>query len=325
MTTGADEASLARRASDVVTPLVLVVDDSSTIRRILTRDLTAAGYRVGEASDGREGLAQVRATRPDLVLLDVDMPVMTGPEALRELRADPVVGDTPVLFLTARTSAADVAHGLELGAQDYLRKPCEPAELVARVRIALAVRTQARSLEAQAARLDEISRSDRLTGLGNRVELDLVVERWRMANPEQQVAVCLADVDHFKRVNDSFGHQIGDAVLVIVAERLRHLSAADPRRCLVRWGGEEFLLLHPGGDVDGAHDLAEDVCRVIREHPFTVGMPEPLAITVSVGACAGSIGDLEALIRQSDRFLYDAKEAGRDRVRSGPHRGSVAV
>jgi diguanylate cyclase (GGDEF)-like protein len=193
------------------------------------------------------------------------------------------------------------------------------------VRIALAVRTQARSLEAQAARLDEISRSDRLTGLGNRVELDLVVERWRMANPEQQVAVCLADVDHFKRVNDSFGHQIGDAVLVIVAERLRHLSAADPRRCLVRWGGEEFLLLHPGGDVDGAHDLAEDVCRVIREHPFTVGMPEPLAITVSVGACAGSIGDLEALIRQSDRFLYDAKEAGRDRVRSGPHRGSVAV
>src|SRR5689334_16982564 len=121
-----------RRADDQPNAAtVLVVDDSVAIRRILSRSLIAEGYIVREAADGQAALDSCQSDRPDLVLLDIDMPVMDGHATLRELRADPHLADLPVLFLTARTGGSDVATGLGLGAQDYLRKPCEPAELAA--------------------------------------------------------------------------------------------------------------------------------------------------------------------------------------------------
>src|SRR5882672_4797305 len=165
-----------RREDDPAMTTILVVDDSAAIRRIISRTLVETGYRVVEAVDGRAALDACRAERPDLMLLDIDMPVMDGPTTLREIRAEPELQSLPVLFLTARTGADDVAAGLDLGAQDYLRKPCEPAELTARVARALRTKAQEDTLLRQARELNELSTTDALTGLGNRRRMEATID-----------------------------------------------------------------------------------------------------------------------------------------------------
>lgn len=161
-----------RRDDRPSVPTILVVDDSTAIRRIISRTLAETGYRVVEAQDGRAALDTCRAERPDLVLLDVDMPVMDGHTTLREMRADPELQAVPVLFLTAHTDGANAAVGLELGAQDYLRKPCEPAELTARVGRALKAKAQEDALARHARDMNKLSTTDPLTGLGNRRRME---------------------------------------------------------------------------------------------------------------------------------------------------------
>ncbi len=296
---------------------VLVVDDSSTTRRILRRGLEGAGYAVLEAADGEEGLALCRAARPDLVLLDVDMPVLDGPATLRAMRADPALRSLPVLFLTARTAGGEVAHGLDLGADDYLKKPCDPAELVARVGTALRRRDREVQLRQRAEDLDMLSTTDQLTGLGNRRHLDAQLTRLSAAGgPSTRIGVVLLDIDHFKQVNDTHGHAVGDVVLAVLANRLR--GALDEHDdTLVRWGGEEFLALSPGGDPAAVEALAERLRLAVRAGPVVLGEAVQLEVTVSAGAAAGRLDGFDALARAADAALYQAKAAGRDRVQLG--------
>ena len=141
---------------------------------------------------------------PDLVLLDVDMPVMDGPTALAAMKADVGLADIPVLFLTARTGGADVAAGLQLGANDYLRKPSDPAELAARVGVALRQSAQEKALRGMAREADRLSTIDALTGLGNRRQLELAIDELRgTIGGAAPIGVIIADIDHFKQVNDT--------------------------------------------------------------------------------------------------------------------------
>jgi two-component system, cell cycle response regulator len=294
-------------------PTILVVDDSTAIRRILGRALSAAGYRVVEAADGSAALDACRAEQPDLVLLDIDMPVMDGHATLREMRADPHLRAIPVLFLTARTAGADVAAGLELGAQDYLRKPCEPAELTARVGMALRAKAVEHALERQARELSELSITDALTGLGNRRYIaatigELVVTR----GPDAAVGVIMIDVDHFKSVNDQYGHPVGDVVLRIVAQRLR--ATVDARLMLARWGGEEFLLVGIGFDSAEVSVQAEHAREVVGANPFATGIDQTVAVTISAGCAVGTLAGFTAAIEAADGALYEAKRSGRNRV-----------
>jgi two-component system cell cycle response regulator len=303
-----------RRGGDrVATPRILVVDDSMAMRRILTRALEAAGYRVSEAGDGQAALVACRDETPDLVLLDIDMPVMDGPTALREMKADDALRDIPVLFLTARTSASDLAAGLELGAQDYLRKPCEPAELTARVAVALRQRVQRDTLREMALEADRLSGVDSLTGVANRRAFDLRVEEMaaRM-DSGAVVGLIVIDLDHFKQVNDTEGHPVGDAVLRIAAARLA--NAVGHEQLVVRWGGEEFLVLAPGLSNTAVVELAERLRRVISDSPFVIDEHRHLVITASVGCVSGRVDALDGGIAAADEALYEAKRAGRNRV-----------
>jgi len=292
---------------------ILVVDDSSTIRRILRRDLEAAGYRVNEAPDGEVGLAACRALRPDLVLLDVDMPVLDGMATLERMQADPDLRYLPVLFLTARTSATEAARGLDLGAHDYLKKPCDQAELLARVSTALRQQAREQGLASRAQELAELSTTDALTGISNRRGLQ---QRLATLSRQRALGVLIADLDHFKHVNDTEGHVVGDAVLAVVAARLR--VACGLAGTVGRWGGEEFVVLVPEADASAVLEVGERLRAAVGGTPLAVGGIAPLQVTVSIGSAFGLAGDFEKLIKAADAALYDAKASGRDRVVLSP-------
>lgn len=292
---------------------VLVVDDSRAIRQSLGRALAEAGYQVLQAGNGQEGLEVAREQHPQLMLLDVDMPVLDGMSTLRRMRDDPELREIPVLFLTARTSAEEVAQGLGLGAQDYLRKPCEAAELLARVATALRISRQRSELLRQTQRLDDLSTTDPLTGLGNRRRFDMAVaDLHASARPDQLLAVAMVDIDRFKSINDRHGHLIGDTVLTLVARRLR--AAARDEDTLVRWGGEEFVVVRGGPDYASLGASLERMRASIADAPLAVGVDQWLSVTVSGGWATGRAADLESLVQQADDALYEAKEQGRNRV-----------
>jgi diguanylate cyclase (GGDEF)-like protein len=292
---------------------ILVVDDSTAIRRILRRALEGAGYGVKEAADGEAALAACHVETPDLVLLDVDMPVMDGPTALAAMRLKPALVDVPVLFLTARTSGADVAAGLRLGAQDYLRKPCDPDELTARVANALYQKVERDAFERKAVEADRLSSVDVLTGLPNRRALQSrIAEMLAAGGPETPVALLMIDVDRFKLVNDIEGHPVGDLVLRILAARLRSVAQD---ALLTRWGGEEFVVLIPRVvDAAGLTAIGEYFRAAVGVTPFAIDKGRLLDITVSIGAASGHLAAFDALMESADAALYTAKRSGRNRV-----------
>lgn len=297
---GADRVRVAR---------VLVVDDSSTIRRILRRDLEAAGYRVSEAPDGEVALAMCRAVLPDLVLLDVDMPVLDGMATLERMQAAPDLRRLPVLFLTARTSGGEVARGLSLGAHDYLKKPCDQAELLARVAAALRQSAREQSLASRAQELAELSTTDPLTGLPNRRGLEQLLGG---ISHGRALGVLLADIDHFKTVNDNEGHIVGDAVLAVVAARLR--SACGPTGTVGRWGGEEFVAVAVDMDPTALAQLGEQLRAGVGNAPLAVGGVHPIPVTISIGTALGLAAEFRVLLDSADNALYNAKAGGRNCV-----------
>jgi len=292
---------------------VLVVDDSRAIRAILRRTLEQAGYDVREAENGRVGIEVARDIEPDLVLLDVDMPVLDGHAALAEMSADPVLRQVPVLMLTARTGAEDVAAGLRHGARDYLRKPCEPVELTARIAGALRQAKQESALLEQQRILDQLSRHDPLTGLGNR----RLFEDARQCTLEEEgkgvpVGIAIVDLDLFKNVNDTYGHATGDAVLRVAAARL--MGAIPGNALAIRWGGEEFAVVRTGEGAASIVESAKAVHAAISHSPFAVGTENTVPVSASIGVASGLLVDFDGVMKRADAALYLAKGAGRNRV-----------
>jgi two-component system cell cycle response regulator len=231
---------------------------------------------------------------------------LDGHATLIEMRADRDLQSLPVLFLTARTGGADLAAGLELGAQDYLRKPCDAAELTARVAMALRAKAQADAIARH-------STTDVLTGLGNRRQMDeTVAELTAMHDPGAAVTVIMLDVDHFKAVNDTYGHAVGDVVLKIVAGRLR--GALDKGVSVARWGGEEFVVVAVGLGGAQAHALADHVRQAVSHTPFSTGVDQTIIVTVSAGCAIAPLSAFSAALEAADGALYEAKRAGRNCV-----------
>lgn len=291
---------------------VLVADDSLLIRSVLRKQLEEYGHFVIEAIDGEDALRACRESQPDVILLDIEMPKLDGHGVLLELRNSPLTADIPVVFLTSRASTEDVVNGLRLGAHDYLGKPFEPAELLARVSAAFRVKRLQDELRTRNMELEALTRVDELTRLPNRRHLQEHLRAAASASRrhDRTMVVLMADVDHFKGVNDLFGHDVGDEVLREVASRLESACRADD--VVGRWGGEEFLIVAPSTDSAGAAALGERFRAAAAATPIQVRGDE-ISITVSIGAAAGT-GDVEEMIRSADSALYVAKASGRNCV-----------
>ncbi len=300
----------------MTTATVLIADDSLVVRAVVRGGLEDEGYRVVEAVDGLAAIEHCRQDAPDIILLDIEMPELDGYEVLAALKSDAELKDIPVVFLTSRSGLDDVVAGLRGGAHDYLKKPFENIELIARVGSAVHVKKLQDQLRQRNADLDRMSRTDALTGLYNRRHLDeeLIRQQMNADRHHDPLTVLLLDIDHFKLVNDSYGHPAGDLVLSAFADCLRsELRAAD---IAGRWGGEEFLIIMPRTDLEGALEVAERLRRATAAHTVAVG-GDSIRITVS-GGCALSAGtDTDALLQLADKCLYQAKASGRDRIVTG--------
>jgi two-component system cell cycle response regulator len=333
--------------SDQTEGYIVVVDDSLTVRMMLKSHLEGAGYRVDVFPDGESACEALRAAHPlpDLVLLDVIMPGMDGMAVLSFIKETLRPGFVPVIFLTAQGEVRDRVHGLNLGADDYIAKPFEADELLARVRAHIRIKrlqdalaeqnaelvktnqekaTLLSQLEAKNVQLAEMANTDPLTGVANRghIEECLANEVARAMRFKTTLSVGMVDIDHFKRTNDSFGHPFGDRVIRevarVLAETVRQVDKVG------RYGGEEFLVVMPGTGLDGAGVLAERIRAAVAALTHA---PENHTATLSVGVAQWEpdAGNWEGLVSRADQALYQAKEEGRNRVcRWGGGRGVPA-
>jgi len=297
----------------MTTATVLIADDSLVIRAVVRSELEEEGYRVVEAVDGLDAVRQCRDDPPDVVLLDIEMPGLDGYQVLSELKADPKLRDVPVVFLTSRGEMDDVVAGLRGGAHDYLKKPFETPELLARVAAATHVKHLQDQLRQRNEELDRLSRTDVLTGMYNRRHLEQELARLHNDSVRHRAPLCvvLLDLDRFKHVNDTYGHGAGDDVLQEFASRVAaELRAGDIGG---RWGGEEFLVIMPRTGLADGLALAERIRSVAAAEPVE-SAGDSIKMTVS-GGCALGPGDSPArLVQAADDCLYRAKEEGRDRV-----------
>lgn len=330
---------------------ILVVDDEQVNRQVLINHLSLQHYKVVSATNASEAISAVRNQNIDLVLLDVMMPGMSGYDVCKKLRLEYSSHELPIIFLTAKTQVNDLVTGFSLGANDFLTKPVSRDELLARVNTHLELLEITRDLENKVAdrtaeleqkhqqleaayeQLEAISLSDPLTGLSNRrylqklIPMDVAkVQREyenKMRNvvpgkPSLDMAFFLLDVDFFKQVNDRYGHTAGDQLLIQMSALLTKVCRESD--CVVRWGGEEFLLVSRFSNRDEAPQMAERIRHLIEQHNFELSEGLVLQKTCSIGyACYPFLREQpmalswEQVIDTADRALYAAKKSGRNR------------
>jgi two-component system, cell cycle response regulator len=302
---------------------ILIVDDHEDNVEVIRARLEASGYQIESAADGIEALDRVRQSPPDLILLDVMMPHIDGIEVARRIKADESLPFLPIIMQTALDTVQHKVEGLGAGADDYVTKPINFAELEARVKSMLRIKLLqdelARTNEHLAranAELQRVAVTDALTGLHNRRNVetllhDMFEHSIRLNEP---LACAMFDIDHFKSVNDTHGHQAGDVVLQQLAEILE--STAREIDKVGRYGGEEFIALLPGAGLDDAVTFAERTRQQVESHTFTFEGGS-LRRTISGGVAAfphPRVAHCEALVKAADDALYVAKELGRNRV-----------
>lgn len=310
---------------------ILVVDDDPSAVRLVREALTRAGYSFFEARDGHGALAAIREHRPDLVIMDVEMPGLSGVEVCRIVKAnqgEATFGFLPIILMTVRAGAAKV-EGLELGADDFLAKPFDRLELSARVKSMLRLKGLQDALVEKNRELDQkreelllLSRTDPLTDLYNRryFQERLEAELARSHRYQVPLSCLMLDVDHFKQLNDTHGHAFGDEVLRRIAHSLR-ASLRQVDLC-ARYGGEELVALLPETSPPDARFAAERVRASISALELRAGPDLMVPVTASLGVATypgPNIDSADALVRAADNCLYEAKARGRNRVEQ--HRG----
>ncbi len=286
---------------------VLIVDDSPDALSLARVRLGKEGLDLVYADGGRAGLQTARTERPDLILLDIDMPDMSGFEVCVALKADIELSLIPVIFLSGSGGSEDKVKGLDLGAVDFVTKPFDAFELRARVNAALRTKRMQDLLIKHA-------NVDPLTGLANRRGLlERLEQEWaRVQRRGGVLSFIMGDIDHFKEVNDAHGHGVGDRMLFEVAGAIAGQCRATDLPS--RYGGEEFAILVPDETASGAAELAERCRQAVDAVRVSVGLGTVRA-TASFGAADAAGSDSpEAMIQRADEALYRAKNAGRNRV-----------
>lgn len=321
-----------QNTSEEQKPLILIVDDTPKNLQVLVNILRKEECKVAVATDGKKALSLVTEHIPDLILLDVMMPEMDGFEVCKLLKESKEMNEIPIIFLTAKTETQDIVKGFELGAVDYVTKPFNSLELLSRVRTHLEVkkgkeqilkinyqlrkeieeRTKiTEELRMKNAILDKMAVTDSLTGLFNHAHIieRLTQEVTKSRRYAFHLSIIMFDIDNFKRINDSYGHQIGDKVLVKVSSTITHeLRKVD---LVGRYGGEEFLVILPHTNIKGSVITAERIRKSIE----ALKWPEQgMTLTISGGTCSLLNENVQDFIKQADDLLFQAKKSGRNQI-----------
>jgi len=334
-------------------PKVLVVDDTPENLSILTTFLSQAGFQVFIAQNGREGLQVANSVCPDLILLDVVMPEMDGYTMCQQLKSNAQTYHIPVLFLSAMVNTKDKLKGFQAGAADYITKPFQQEEVLARVNVHLqiaklqselntqnnhlqteiayhksmksalqntadALREQTIELREANKNLQALSKLDGLTQIPNRRHFDEYLHHeWRRSQRDNSpLSLLLCDIDHFKDFNDNYGHQAGDTCLQQVAQVIKR-AVKRPADLAARYGGEEFTLVLPNTPLEGALHVAQHLRYEVQALRINHAQSPHTYVTISIGVCSclpNSDDYPEQAINTADQALYEAKARGRNRV-----------
>jgi diguanylate cyclase (GGDEF)-like protein len=322
---------------------ILIVDDTPANLDLLSSMLSEKGYRFRVATNGQRAIAAARSAQPDLVMLDITMPDMDGYEVCRRLKADPATAGVPVIFISALGEALDKVRAFEAGGADYVSKPLQFEEVLARIENQLRIsRLQrrletrndelaasnallveiSRQLEAANRELERLSTTDPLTGIANRRRFHEVLDReWRRCQRDgAPISLVMIDVDCFKQYNDTYGHQKGDECLAAVAVSVRDAlhRAGD---FVARYGGEELVVVLPNVDAAAALAVGEQLCESVRRLAIPHERSSAAAVvTISAGVATALPDHAKTeglLISTADEALYHAKRTGRNRAHGG--------
>lgn len=297
---------------------ILIIDDSETVRAQIARELesTALFERILQAGDGIEAFKLLLETPIDLILCDLEMPRIDGFKLLSIFASRKELKDIPVIMLTGHSDRELKIKLLGQGASDYVTKPFDAGELIARVKVQLKIKQLQDELKKSNALLKKLSNTDALTQLYNRRYLMATLEKelQRAERKGSSLSLVMIDIDHFKQINDQYGHQGGDQALAALAQVSRTgLRSYD---FVSRYGGEEFVLTLPETIHEDALAIAERLRAKIQRHNYS-GILKKLATTASMGVStypAESVSSVADLIRAADDAMYRAKAAGRNRV-----------
>lgn len=300
---------------------VLLVEDDPLQANVTRKFLQRTGYEVIWVQDGINAIKTVKTSDLDIILLDLVMPGMDGYEVCRWLKLEEETRGIPIIMLTVRKELSDKISGLRVGADDYLPKPYNELELNARIYASLRtkalqdeLRKKNKQLEKLLGKLEQMAITDALTGLYNRHRFheSLTKELERARRYSTPFSLVMFDIDHFKKVNDNYGHLAGDMVLKEIAgilmQSMREVDTA------ARYGGEEFVAILPNTEKNDAILLAERMRKTIKQHRFNeIDVPVTVSIGIS-GMPDDSVDNEDKLIRCADFALYEAKKNGRDRI-----------
>jgi diguanylate cyclase (GGDEF)-like protein len=310
---------------------ILVIDDNITNLKVASEHLKIAGYEVLTARDGESGIKRSQLAQPDLILLDVQMSGIDGFETCQRLKTNSQTKDIPVIFMTVLTNVEDKLKGFAAGGVDYVPKPFQVEELLARVNTHLTLYQLQRQLQAEInertqievalrkanLELQRLAVLDGLTQIANRRRFDEYLSSQWPQTTQKPIGLLMCDIDYFKRYNDGYGHQAGDRCLQLVAQGISRVVGRE-KDLVARYGGEEFVVILPETDQEGAMRIAE----IIQAEIHKMQLPHAYSeindyITLSIGVASNIPApgiEPKHLIAAADAALYQAKAQGRDRV-----------
>ncbi|WP_232061055.1 diguanylate cyclase [Vibrio taketomensis] len=280
---------------------ILVVDDTIDNIKLLDSLLTYEGYNVTGASSGNAAIRICQNKRVDLILLDIMMPKMDGYQVCKQLKSDPKTRDIPVIFLSALDSTQDKVRAFQVGAADYIQKPFETLEVLARVKTHTEVLLLQRKLIARNHELRKLAETDGLTGLMNRRKMTEIGHR-----QTENYSVALFDVDDFKMLNDQYGHHVGDRELIAIADLSKQVIGLQGH--VARWGGEEFLVLLPDTELHQATQLMQSLRSAFVQS-------NQILSTATFGVVHNSaLDDFSSTVKAADQAMYQGKHNGKNQV-----------
>ncbi|QDU32113.1 Response regulator PleD [Poriferisphaera corsica] len=288
---------------------IFVIDDSRMTQQLVMSHLQTLRVEIIQVYSSIDALDKVKRQKPDVILLDVNMPEMSGFDLCRRIKSEPELHDIPIIFLTAKDEIIDKVKGFDLGAADYITKPFEPVELRMRVNVHLKTKHLI-DLLAKEARLDN------LTGLYNRLYFDERIEQeiHRSIREFKIAAIMFIDVDDFKHINDTLGHPVGDQVLQRISELILSVSRITDVVC--RYGGDEFCMILCNTDKNEAALVAKRIITTIEnDHELKKTVQQLVTVSIGIATTGLDTGiDIQQIVVSADQALYDSKRIGKNCV-----------